>query len=313
MITHAVLFQLVVLLLPWQLAHCVGQYKCVFGFSTGHVGTGTLGDRASYNHVNHIEFLFEGYRQSKPTEMCRVHPSIYNQGFTAEDEENFVSNVLTPFLARLIHITQKSIIVDFGHANLFYYRGIARHFLSRSRRGGMYTFCKHLHFVRIRRERYESATSLMYRTPTRSKTSLCEDVPYAYCPYNNSESVLLHPVSKTAWHDLGVLEQMLWYIDEVEARWQEFKALYKDTAIRFTEVSWAANQDGFNILPDVVNITSSILQATPRRHLHRRNIHVNHSTTGGGRSVQDMERFAAAEVRYRAAMGMEVSRTSVDN
>jgi hypothetical protein len=289
---------------------CGKQYKCVFGFSTGHVGTGTLSEQSAYKDVSHIEFLFEGFRMkqeanSKHRDFCRVAHDVYNAGeFSELDEESFVQTQLAPFFNRLTVNSNKRIIVDLGHANLFYYRGIAKYYLNPNK---TWPFCNELEFVRIRRSRYEAAKSLMYRSPGHPRTNLCADVKYGYCPYKNSGSVILHPVSEEAWNKLDVYQQMLWLIDETEARWQLFKKKHADSGIRMTEIFWSSHGQSADRLDKSIPIIATILETEaaedrlPQQHVHA-NISASDSRYGEPDLVE-LQNNAAAEKRYRAIMG----------
>lgn len=296
------------------LANCdAKKYKCVFGFSTGHVGTGTLNEKTAYKNVSHVEFLFEGYSTkedpvAKSQLNCRVSSERYKAGnFTELDEEYFVKRELSYFFNALIQSSNKRIIVDLGHSNLFYYRGLARHFLDPNKAR---PFCSELVFVRIRRSRYETAKSLMYRSPHHPKTDLCADVVLGYCPYMNPSSVLIRPISQDAWKNLSVFQQMLWFIDETEARWRHFKQKYTNSNIVMSEVYWSSKEsEGLErALPTIARIleTEPANIHLPQHHVHA-NILASKNEPRNDNANQIEEKNALAERGYRDSMNFDVS------
>lgn len=276
------------------------SYDCVFGFSTGHVGTGTFSDEKSYKNTSHIEFFFEGSRMST-SESCNIRKATYGTGFSALDEENFVSKKLAPFMNSAIQDSNKKILVDLGHANLFYYRGIARYFSKYVSRQNE-TFCSKIHFIRIRRERYESATSLMYINPKKRKgDNMCRTIIYGFCPYENTDSVLLVPPSRKKWDSLNAFQHALWLIDETEARWEAFQKDIKGTSITTSELYWCSNCEGDSSISHATALVARILKTAavrssnlPHQHVHAGQMQKNDS--------DELERKRNDDREYQQAM-----------
>ena len=231
------------------LIECFG-YDCVFGFSTGHVGTGTISSKASYKSVNHVEFLFEG-RSERTSEWTGLTFKQYHSrgGMTESDEVEFVRDTLAPMFNKLSASHKTTVMFDIGHADLFYYRGIARYFLTQKH---AVPFCNALRFVRVRRERYETAQSLVYGMGGNMKLNLCDSVTYGYCPHMNTHAVMLHPPSAAVWKRFSVFQQMLWFTDETEARWLTLRQQYNTSNIQFSEVYWSSANDSLHQCVDEI-------------------------------------------------------------
>jgi hypothetical protein len=257
------------------------SYDCIFGFSTGHVGTGTLNDQKSYKNTSHIEFFFEGTRIST-SKTCNVKKRTYEDGFSAGNEDSFVSSKLAPFMNDAMTDIKKKILVDLGHADLFYYRGIARYFKNSNN-----SFCSNIHFLRIRRERYESAVSLMYVNPSRKKgDNMCRSIIFGYCPYQNTDSVLLTPPSRKRWESLNAFQQALWLIDETEARWQAFKKEMKASGITFSEIYWCSDCEDGNTMAQATAYVARLLKTIP---VHTGNLPHQHVHAGQIQKNNDKE------------------------
>jgi len=123
---------------------------------------------------------------------------------------------------------QKGRVVVLSHDVLLYYRGILETIPN-----------DQLLFVRIRRARYEAARSWekAFRV-----THICNQDWFAFCPYELETSVVLKPPSLQNWLSLNVFQRALWYIDEVEARWQRLKSAYSKV-VTF-EVGWEKSTEG---------------------------------------------------------------------
>lgn len=255
------------------------SYDCIFGFSAGHVGTGTLGAYQSYQNTSHVKFFFEG-RNLESGARCFVEPQDYSKGFTVTDEENFVKKKLLPFMNNAIRNQSIQYIVDLGHSDLFYYRGIAKYFLTRKNRSTQNSFCRKLHFVRIRRERYETMESLSVKNNhgSKLKKDVCSgDVFFSLCPFQNTASVVIPPPPRHVWNrNMTIFQQMLYVIDETEARWQVFKSSVSYSHhITTSELYWSSKggeQNSFRKalehIAELINTTAVPDDGTPKLHVH---------------------------------------------
>lgn len=132
-----------------------------------------------------------------------------NRKMTPDEEYEYVKNVFIPFLERCKQ--EKLTLLDLGHHNLYFINGLVQYLTDTS-----YKFI----FVRIRRNRIESAISLSYKNPGEQYNDLCHNIRckdcsrYAvkglitrYCPYDRVEDVVLHPPSKAVWENFTVTQQ----------------------------------------------------------------------------------------------------------
>jgi hypothetical protein len=124
-----------------------GHLTLIFGFSTGHVGTTTLCTPAAYNAdeiaQNNVKFLFE--RAGVPPAVCG------KRDWDMKKEIQHVEYYYGPEILTDVPLTGKSTIVDLSHANICFYRGLI-HVLHRENIP--------FKFIRIRRERLETAVSM---------------------------------------------------------------------------------------------------------------------------------------------------------
>jgi len=191
-----------------------------------------------------------------------------------DDELQWVKNVLTPNLYQSLENTKKKVYVDFGHHSLYFYRGLALYLLEKDP-----MFCSTLHIVRIRRERYELAQSLMYIRESEKQKSLSQMV-YRFVPAERKQDVLLPPPvdssGNSVFQKLTTYQQMLWFIDETEARWLQFKLNYQHiSGLELHEVSWT-NAD--NSMPGVVKQISHWLGGHPSMKIHQLKKHAGDLT-----------------------------------
>jgi hypothetical protein len=192
-----------------------------------------------------------------------------------------------------------SLLVDLGHWNLFYYRGMYEYFTNTTQRGRTRTYqCKKMLWVRIRRSRYEAAVSLTYLTEGAEVRDICASMAVGFCPYQNEQAVLLHPPKRHVWDQLDHFQQALWLIDETEARWQAFKRDHLD--MHFIELpTWSSHSNAttayssslqcmFDKMTDVIGV--------PRRSLEQL-YEGGHSHVHAGLKNSALE-HAAAQQRF---------------
>eukprot|EP00756_Hemistasia_phaeocysticola_P011923 Hpha_TRINITY_DN15162_c1_g1::TRINITY_DN15162_c1_g1_i1::g.128022::m.128022 len=104
-------------------------------------------------------------------------------------------------------------IVVSGHDSLLYYRGVLATLNPDD-----------LLFVRLRRDRYETARSWEPNYAKLDPNTGCPTLKggcpwYCFCPFAQPASVRL-PVTMAVWKKLSPFQRSLWYVDETEARWQ---------------------------------------------------------------------------------------------
>lgn len=130
-----------------------GSVKFVLGFSTGHVGTTTFSSPSAYvatNSSRDIHFVFE--KGGVPPSTC------------AQDDWDFKKEIVhseyyyLPELMRGISLSRNSTVVDLSHANICFYRGLVNVLHS-----NRIPFT----FVRIRRDRIETALSMSIQDESR--------------------------------------------------------------------------------------------------------------------------------------------------
>jgi len=229
------------------------NYTLVIGFSTGHAGTTSLNDRINYREISTeckaekkttYDFTFEPsqatheslreWYRTAPEGMTNLHhelefreeayvrevgyypiPPVAQQDGTTngwpEDAEGSSSNMTT-------------MTVALGHDCLFYYRGILRAY---NLSGNM----DNLFFIRIRRSRFESATSF------ESRMSQETGGMFTLTPNEQPQSIVLMPPTYPTWNSMNGFKKALWYVDEVEARWQKLIQQYPH--LKILEVQWS--------------------------------------------------------------------------
>lgn len=212
----------------------------ILGYSTGHVGTTTLGDKHSYNHVGDdgrtIAFVFErGF----------VNKSLYFAGgWTEEEEVNHIESVYGPYILTVVkeelalrypgiryskQSVKSVVVVDMSHSNLYFFRGASR--LAKE-----YPSRLSVTFVRIRRDRIETILSMS------SDPKFFEHELAVYHPDANQHDVILSFPNRKIWQSFNHLQKCLWVVDETEARWQMF--LKRHPGLAFIELLWGYRWEG---------------------------------------------------------------------
>jgi hypothetical protein len=150
------------------------------------------------------------------------------------DEFEWVKNVYMPALIAAKGDNQT--LVDLGHHNLYFMNALLNHLDSLN-----YSYA----IVRIRRNRYEVALSLLF-TETHSPKSEnpCNTLLFRLCPFDRVEDVILHPPNKYIWNKFTAFQKALWMIDEVEARWDLIKKRNKLHPFHILEVYWGKAYPG---------------------------------------------------------------------
>lgn len=179
------------------------RIRLVVGFSTGHTGTTTLSNRTSYDLENKLVWFF--------FEQSTVNRTDYSKNFTIYDEINHVENDYGPricWIARMVMRNNRHLwsgrphnatvtVVDLSHSSLYFYRGLI---------SVMDNFREQisLDFIRIRRDRIETAISMIG-----GKIPFFEYDYFRYHPLENEPNVILK-LGDQIWQNLTTLEQLFW-------------------------------------------------------------------------------------------------------
>lgn len=181
----------------------VPHIHLIMGFSTGHCGTTTLSDKNSYQVIDKhhtAKFLFETNYVDKK--------QYRNPNFDLQSEIDHVESHYGPKIIqemRLLvgaspkptHIT----IVDLSHSNLFFHRGLV--FMAMKLRHKF-----NISFIRIRRDRYETARSMASESCCNHGGFFNFDF-FRYHPFENEPNVILK-VNRDIWNNMTLLEQIFW-------------------------------------------------------------------------------------------------------
>ncbi len=182
-----------------------------FVFSTGRIGTLFLatilyGDARNGGLVKHED---EGaHRRDVLAHILR--PAMHHDW--KDVVRDYVKNVKLSRIAREMRQKKRLHYLDTGHQVVL---------------GEMSTLIKEvgsqIRVVRLRRERLATAASFA-GDPT--KKALCsygyEDDAIHYCPWH--QGAILKPRSIVLWKQLNLFQQYLYWVDEVEASWQQLLA-----------------------------------------------------------------------------------------
>lgn len=198
------------------------SYDFVFGWSTGHVGTTTLSNARTYGRPEHVRFIHEGKK---------FHTHMWKESSRIAEYE-FVRNIFIPEMLKIRG--NSTTLLDLGHHNMYFIYGLMGYIESNKDR------LKVL-FVRIRRQRYEAATSLLYGNRNTTFKFICKGLVTRYCPTDRVQDILLVPPEKV-WNTLSLFQKALWMVDEAEARWQYLVELYPST--HRIEVYWGKTING---------------------------------------------------------------------
>ena len=268
--------------------------RWVFGISTGHTATETFSNPDCYAHVDGPPSALVWEFEASDRYGDERHPSTHglkvwyaqlaklSREARWAEEKRFVNQVLIPDTiidasrmpsgAVLMSVRQNFTLVDLGHhVNL----GLAGALAS--------TLQPKARFVRIIRSRYDTVRSFL----AESKAP-CEDGRYSLCPTTHPD-IVLPPPGARAWAGLSMAQRNLWFIDEVEARWQHL--LLRHPRLPHLTVRWcdaAQLQDAWERLATYIGDGALRPQACAH-HEH------------GSANVSDRE-LEAADRQYVEAM-----------
>jgi hypothetical protein len=147
------------------------------------------------------------------------------KSYTYENEYRFVKYNFIPFLQN--QSMARPTVFDLGHHTLYFYKALVKYLIEETN----FSFV----FVRIRRDRHETAMSLMYGTPGVPWTDMCSQLMFRLCPQDRTDEVI-NKVSTDVWGNFTNFQRALWMVDEIEARWRQLKAAYPK--MEHLEVLW---------------------------------------------------------------------------
>ena len=192
--------------------------RWVFGVDTGHAGTQTLSREECFEPVmDQLVWDFEAHhrygdgREKRDlglkvwyAELARLFPSSRKM-----ESRRFVEQVLLPdslFHAKWLSKRPSTNLtfIDLGHhINLGLMGPLAS------------LLMPNISFVRVIRSRYDTVRSFL----AESKRP-CYSGMWTLCPLWHPD-IVLKPPSAGVWRQLNAEQHNLWFIDEVEARWQQ--------------------------------------------------------------------------------------------
>ena len=271
-------------------------YDFVFGWSTGHVGTTSLSSAETYNNPQNITFIFEADRHPNYVHLLKANWNT----FTHQNELKFVETQFIPLMLKLRR--NSTTLVDLGHHNLYFIYGLLEYIKLNPDK-------YRILFVRIRRDRHESALSLSYNSKGQ-KQSVCKLI-YRYCPYDRPNDIIMKLRNTTIWNDdFKDYQKALWLVDEVEARWQLFLRKYSPY-IHYIEVYWSKfvpnslNQAALNI-----SLALQLSSFSNNSTIEANNITVPHKKmhshkTLGERQKREIEKIKQLDFGYQQFMKSE--------
>ena len=207
-------------------------YEFVFAYSTGHVGTTAMGDGGVFGNPPNMLFLHE--MQNGPVTLPKRN-KFTTAAWSKSDyngDYKWVKEVYMNFLRESKE--GKEVLVDLGHNNLYFALALVEYLLAET----THRFI----FVRVRRDRLESAISLSFDRPNHQYTDICASLWYRFCPYDRENDVILHPPSRDVWNAFSVFQKTLWVVDETEAQWNRLVA--EHGGLNHTEVLWGSKWAG---------------------------------------------------------------------
>jgi hypothetical protein len=190
-------------------------YDFIFGFSTGHVGTTALNEGKLYGDPPYVRFIHElHYGPYEFPDADEFSTEVWKKA-NYKAEYAFVKDKYVPFLLK--NKGNRQVLMDLGHNSLYFVSALVKYLMDETK----YRFI----FVRVRRERLESAVSLSFRHPDEPFADTCE-LKTRFCPYDRASENLLVLPSLKVWEQFTIFQKALWLMDETEARWNQLKATY---------------------------------------------------------------------------------------
>ena len=191
--------------------------------------TTTLSGQRLYGSPDNVTFLHEmKYGKAGQPKAEWIYTTEKWLAGDYSSERSYVKSRYVPWLL-LNKYNHSRTLVDLGH-NINYFVEALVDYL---REETSYTFA----FVRLRRERLESAQSLTFGHPDETFQDVCQDLVTRFCPFDHEEQVVHKmPNGSSTWAAFSNVQKALWIADETEARWQQLKAKYPDMA--YIEILW---------------------------------------------------------------------------
>jgi len=242
--------------------------RFVLGVNTGHTGSDTLSTEACYHDdgsSNLVAWNFEGGHVTADSTQLSTYglkgwyASLTNMS-DAERDAKALEMVERRYLPDMVVSAAQSVgsaavasatYVDIGHhVNLGYLEPVVSWFAQRS-------LLSKLTYVRLRRHRYATVRSWMSMSPS---MTACGD--YGSIDHLAPSAGLYHlcaavhhavlPVPAGVWERLDTVQRNLWFIDEIEARWQRVVTQYPSMGRHVIE--WCSYDDYDAQLPDYAHL-----------------------------------------------------------
>ena len=201
-----------------------------FGISTGHAGSTTLSTSMCFEDDREhspISWQFEGshnYGDHGTAHSSYGLKTWYESvpAGSTEQAASLVSSVLLPDMA--LKAGRKQTVVDLGHhVNLGLLEALTAQLQPKMR------------YIRIIRSRFDTVRSFMgeNKVPCAQREGM-----FTLCPLKHPDIEL--PVSRLTWAKMSDAQSILWYIDEVEARWQRLRRAHP--VLPHLTVNWCTGE-----------------------------------------------------------------------
>jgi len=179
----------------------------VFFFSTGRCGTNYLSKTLRQRREAPAAIKFEYEHGNKASVMKKIlHPAMLINDTHAV--KNYVVTKKIPAMVMEMDHSGKRIWADTGHQITL---GMMEHLID--------ALGSQIRVVRLRRHRLDTAASF---SGDANKKDPCKYAPNEnhmhYCPFNKVARIQLPRAAM--WDSLNLFQKYLWWVDEVEARWQ---------------------------------------------------------------------------------------------
>jgi hypothetical protein len=138
---------------------------------------------------------------------------------------NLTKYVYVPLL--LEKRDKRDILVDLGHHSLYIMNELLSYIHNETK--------LRILIVRIRRERYETALSLISRKENEYRDVMNDW--YGYSPFEKLSDVILKVSDSNIWNRFNNFQHALWFMDEVELRWKRILKNYP--WLDHIEVTWS--------------------------------------------------------------------------
>lgn len=280
---------LLVLFSPRRRAQNEGP-TFVFVFSTGRCGTQHLARTllSAANPRAYITHEEEHMTQRARDVVARVYRSWVS--LNSEDEFNttaskYLEAVKAPYWSLLLQKHQATHLVYTGHLPSAW--GLAPQLVS--------LLGERVKFVRLRRDRIMTAASLMALGPAN------EDPwgfnPQRWFPTPRAKWTRLR-ITQSAWAELNRFQRWLWYVDDMECRWQALRRMLRPKKVHETSLEALDVLDGGQAWRELAEFAGVRYMRTAARERHN-------SIQAKGRQKQGDEALLRQwDMEYRAKVGL---------